>query len=126
MNKPKWIIPTGETGNNRAFTDMQIWALLGDNPAVEWNILSTFNAETDTLSDLVNLSMAVALQCISLSVDDDGFFLYNQTAGDGALVKWKTISSSLQENLTMIDEENSANFVAFLRKMADKIEASRA
>ena len=97
MKLPDWIkpfeteIPIWGRERKRSMTDENIHQFLGDNPFEEWSINENFDVNTQTIGDIVNRSMALALQHLSVEPDMDGITINNiQDYGD-ARISWSDL-----------------------------------
>lgn len=97
MELPNWIKPFenddfifGRT-EDRAILDEQVYAFLGNNPFEEWSINENFDANTQTVGHIVNSSMALALQHVSISSSMDGIRIHNGQYEGSEPISWSDL-----------------------------------
>jgi len=109
---PDWIepleleVPVFGRTKNPAMTDEQIWEFLGNNPFKEWNIHETFDANEHTIGHIVNSSMALALQHITVSAWDNGITIHNIQDYGSARVSWSDLVDDAMDCFDPSDEED--------------------
>ena len=97
MNLPDWIEPmeteifTWGREKKRSMTDEHIYEFLGNNPFGEWSINENFDMNTQTIGHIVNSSMALALQHVSISPHMDGISIHNIEDYGSASISWSDL-----------------------------------
>tara|TARA_R110000796_G_scaffold48608_1_gene116439 strand:- start:1378 stop:1818 length:441 start_codon:yes stop_codon:yes gene_type:complete len=136
MKLPNWIEPI-ETYNpifgrkrNQSMPDEQIYEFLGNNPFEEWSINENLDANTQTIGHIVNSSMALALQHVSISAWIDGITIHNIQDYGSARISWSDLVDDAMNCFDpSIDEEDkdillnmAKEFMSLAEKMQSKAE----
>jgi len=136
MKLPDWIEPieaedfTFGRAKTQAIPDEQIYEFLGNNPFEEWSINENVDLNTQTIGHIVNSSMALALQHVSISPWMDGITIHNSRDYGSARISW---SDLVDEAIDLFDpskyEEDkdvllnmAKEFMDFAEKMKSKAE----
>ncbi len=136
MKLPDWIEPieteifTWGREKKRSMTDEQIYEFLGNNPFKEWSINENVDLNTQTIGYIVNSSMALALQHVSISPNMDGISIDNIADYGSASISWSDLvgdAIDLYEPSKYKEDKDvllnmAKEFMDFAEKMKSKAE----
>ncbi len=100
-NLPDWIKERDRdfSYHKPALSNNEIYEFLEDDPFESWLIAENFDATKQTIGNLVNYSMAMAMQHVAVSAYNDGISIHNIASNNGNHIKWETLFDDFIEKV---------------------------
>ena len=131
MKLPDWLEPLEcekeffGRSKKPAMSDEDIWEFLGNNPFEEWSICEAFDANSQTISHVVNSSMALALQHVAIRSWWDGITICSINDYGSARISWSDLVDDAICYFDPSDEEDKECLIDMAKKFrsfAERIE----